>query len=128
VYIAAPGNIRRFSPDSGKITVLARWIEDSSAVYARACAVDPARKRVVYFGDAYRTPHGGLLYDLTRNSLTRIVFKGEHAANITRRSYHAAWFDPKSGKFLLKTGKGDRVYSIDPDSFAVTLLETTGGE
>lgn len=126
VYIATPGNLRRFDPASGSIAVLAAWPDNSSAVYARACAVDPGRNRVVFFGDAYRVPAGGLVYDVTANSISRISFTGA-ASDITAQSYHYAWYEGKIGRFLLKTASGDKVYSIDPDSFAVTQVSTTGG-
>ena len=128
VYIAAPGNIRRFEPDSGSVSVLARWIQNASEVYGRACAVDPVRNRVLYFGDAYRTPVGGLLYDIASNSLARINFSGDAAPDIAQAGSNYAWFEPKVGKFLLKTATADRVYAIDPETFIVTPVATIGGE
>lgn len=126
VYVATPGNLRRFDPASGSYATLASWPENSSAVYARACAVDPVRNRVVFFGDVYRMPTGGLVYNVATNSMSRIDFTGS-ASDITAQAYHYAWYEAKIGRFLLKTTSGDKVYSIDPDSFVVAQISTTGG-
>src|SRR5690606_29235946 len=74
VYIATRGNIRRFEPSSGTFSTLTSWIQNASAVYARGCAVDVDRNRVVYFGDAYRAPSGGLVYDIASDRLSQISF------------------------------------------------------
>lgn len=126
VYLATPTNLRRFDPSSGTFAVLAAWPDNSTAVYARACAVDPTRNRVVFFGDAYRVPAGGIVYDIGTNSMSRISFSGT-ASDITAPSYHYAWYEAKIGTFLLKTTSSDKVYAIDPASFAVTQISTTGG-
>lgn len=127
VYVAAPGNLRRFDPASGTFTALAAWIENSSEVYARGCAVDAARNRVVFFGDRYRIPGGGLVYDLRSNTLTRFSFTGEGVADITGKDYNFVWFDSRINRFLLKTGISDVVYAIDPETFAVAKVGTMGG-
>lgn len=127
VYVAAPVQLRRFDPTSGTFTRLAAWPDNSSAVYARGCAFDTARNRVVYFGDAYRVPTGGLVYDVKSNAFSRIVFTGDTAVDITKANYHFAWYEPKIGKFLVKTTVGDRVYAVDPETFAVSPVGTAGG-
>lgn len=126
VYVATPAGLKRFDPASGTYASLAAWPDNSTAVYARACAVDPVRNRVVFFGDAYRAPAGGLMYDSGSNSISRITFTGA-ASDITAQSYHYAWYEAKVGRFLLKTAASDKVYAIDPASFAVTQISTTGG-
>lgn len=127
VYIATPDNLRRFDPASGSYATLASWPDNYTAVYARACAVDPVRNRVVFFGDAYRTPAGGLVYDIASNSISRITFSGA-ASEITVQNYHYAWYEPKVGRFLLKTIYGGKVYQIDPVTFAVAEIGTTGSD
>lgn len=126
VYIAAPGSLKRFDPASGTYASLATWPDNYTAGYGRACAVDPVRNRVVFFGDAYRVPAGGLVYDAASNSISRITFSGA-ASEITAQAYHYAWYEAKIGRFLLKTAVGDKVYEIDPQSFAVSQVGTTGG-
>ena len=126
VYVATPAGLKRFDPSSGAYTSVAAWPENSTAVYARACAVDPARNRVVFFGDAYRVPAGGLVYDVASNAMSRISFSGA-AGDITAQNYHYAWYEAKIGRFLLKTASSDKVYSIDPDTYAVAQVSTTGG-
>lgn len=126
VYVATPAGLKRFDPASGTYTVLAGWPENSSAVYARACAVDPLRNRVVFFGDAYRVPTGGLVYAEGSSTISQINFTGL-ASDITAQAYHYAWYEAKIGRFLLKTAVGDKVYEIDPQSFAVAQVGTTGG-
>mgnify|MGYP001037410722 CR=1 FL=1 len=126
VYIAAPSNLRRFNPASGVFEVLTGWLDNSTAVYARACAYDTARNRVVFFGDAYRPPNGGLVYDVASNTLSRISFSGDGAAEIAEKdSYHFAWYEPKIGKFLVKTNLGDHLYAVDPETFSVTAVGTS---
>lgn len=126
VYVATPAGLKRFDPSSGTYTVLAGWPDNSTAVYARACAVDPVRNRVVFFGDAYRVPAGGLVYDAATNSISRISFTGA-ASDITAQAYHYAWYEARIGRFLLKTTVGDKVYEIDPQTYAVAQVGTTGG-
>lgn len=127
VYIAARG-LRRFDPATGTFSYLrARWPQNSSATYARGCAVDPVRKRVVYFGDAYNVPTGGLVYDVAINKISAISFSGEAAAEITKGASFA-WYEPQLDRFLLKTNIADRVYAIDPVSFEVSRVPTVGGE
>lgn len=128
VYVATRDGLRRFEPSSGTYTTLSSWIHNSSAVYARGCAVDIDRNRVVYFGDAYRTPSGGLAFDIASNKLTQITFTGEGASEITKANYNFAWYEPKIGVFLLKTRDGGTVYSIDPVTLAVQSVTTAGGE
>lgn len=127
VYIAAPGGLRRFDPVQRRYQVVAQWLENSSAVNGRACAVDPKRKRVVFFGDAYRVPLGGLIYQMGAHSVSRISFSGPDAELITGRE-HFAWYEPDLDAFLLKTNKGSKVYSIDPDDYSVREVEVSGGE
>jgi hypothetical protein len=126
VYVATPAGLKRFDPASGTYASLANWPDNSTAVYARACAVDPVRNRVVFFGDAYRMPTGGLMYDAASNSISRITFTGA-ASDITAQSYHYAWYEAKIGRFLLKTTASDKVYQIDPQTLAVALVGTSGG-
>ncbi len=127
VYAATPAGLKRFNPASGTYSSLAGWPDNSTAVYARACAVDPDRNRVVFFGDAYRTPAGGLAYDIGSNAFSRVAFSGA-AGTITAPSYHYAWYEARIGRFLLKTTSGDKVYQIDPETFAASQVGTSGGE
>jgi len=128
VYIAAPDRLRRFDPGTGAIEALAGWRENSSEVRSRACAVDWRRGHVVFFGDSYRMPDGGIVFDINANTMTRIRFTGEHAARITRRGAHYAWYEPDVDAFLLKTDEGGRVFAIDAGDFSVREIETRGGD
>lgn len=128
VFLATPRNPRKFDPVSGTYTVLAAWPDNETAVYARACAVDPIRNRVVFFGDAYRAPAGGLVYDIASNTFSRVTFGGQDAATIVAARYHFAWYEAKLGQFLLKTTAGGDVYAIDPQGFQVQRIATAGAE
>jgi hypothetical protein len=131
IYLATPGNLRKFNPGTGTYSILAAWPENSSAVGSRACAVDPVRERVVFFGDAYRSPLGGLVYDVRSNAFSRITFSGDAASEVTAGGYSGyffAWYEPKIGQFLLKTGTSGSVYAIDPSSFVTQRLTTAGAE
>lgn len=128
VYLAALG-LRRFDPKTGTFSKLgARWPDNSTAVYTRGCAVDPVRNRVVYFGDAYRVPTGGLAYDIASDKISRIVFTGDDVAEITAKGSNFAWYEPRIGKFLLKSQVADHVFAIDPVTFEVSRVVTAGGE
>lgn len=128
VYVAAPGNLKRFNPNTGQFATLAAWLQNSSEVYARACAVDTRRNRVVFFGDAYNVPAGGLAYDIPSNTLRRFGFSGTDIAEVTRQAYNFAWYDPKIDRFLMKVSASDAVYAIHPETFAVERVATIGGE
>lgn len=128
VYIAALG-LRRFDPQTGTFTKLgARWPQNATAAYTRACAVDTLRNRVVYFGDAYRVPTGGLVYDIHGDVISQIDFTGDGVAELTAKGSNFAWYEPRLDKFLLKSQVGSNVYAIDPVTFASTLVKTVGGE
>lgn len=127
VYVGSP-QLRRFDPSSGTFTTLASWLDNSTAVYASACAVDPVRNRVVYFRDLYRKPVGGLLYDIARDRFSRITFQGDAAAEIMKHGYNFAWYEPKVGQFLFKTRDATAIYSVDPVSWDVRRVATIGGE
>lgn len=128
VYVAAPGRLRRFDPQVGRYATLAKWPNNSTAVRAKACAVDFVRRRVVYFGDAYRRPDGGLVYDIDRNAFRRIRFEGEGVADVTQKKYNYAWYEPAMDAFLLKTDEGRLVHVIDAERFTVRVLKPEGGD
>lgn len=127
VYVAAPRELRRFDPRSGEYELLSKWPHNSYSVFARGCAVDIDRKTVVFFGDAYRKPDGGLLYDIRANELREIRFSGQDAGEIVKPDYNFAWYDALSRRFLLKTRDGGKVHAIDPETFEVSIAETKGG-
>ena len=128
VYVAAPQEIRRFDPREGRYSTLARWPQNSYAVYARACAVDTDRNRVVFFGDAYKKPDGGFAYDVRSGRLEEIRFTGDGASEIVKANHDFAWYDPRTRRFLLKTRTGAEVFAIDAADFSVRRVATAGGE
>lgn len=128
IYLATPGNLRRFNPATGQFDVLAAWPENASAVYARSCAVDSIRERVVFFGDGYRAPSGGLMYDIASNKILQFNFSGDRVPDMTAANYNFAWFEPKIGQFLLKTLTSGQVLAIDPVTFVVQDVGTTGAD
>lgn len=128
VYIAAPQDIRRFDPRGARYETLARWPQNSYAVYSRACAVDTDRNRVVFFGDAYKKPDGGFVFDVASARLEEIRFTGDGASEIVKPEHHFAWYDPERKRFLLKTKRGDELFAIDAETFEVSRVTTHGGE
>jgi hypothetical protein len=128
VYIAGRG-LRRFEPLTRLFTTLGpRWPDNSSAVNARGCAVDTRRNRVVFFGDGYNLPDGGLVYDIAANRLLPIRFSGDDVAEVTAKVSNFGWYDPSLDAFLVKTNRANRVYRIDPEDFSITRVDTAGGE
>jgi hypothetical protein len=106
---------------------LARWIDNSSAVAARPCAVDTHRQRVVFFGDAYHPKDGGLAFDIRTRMLTRIQFQGEMVPEMLHDKYDGASYDPELDRFFVKTSGNGTVLSIAADTFVVTEQRTVGG-
>jgi hypothetical protein len=128
VYVAVPSGVVRFDPRSGRFDVLARWLDNSSAVTTRPCAVDTRRNRLVYFGDAYRRPDGGLVLDIKHGILSRIRFDGSAAAEVSKGKSNYAWYEPESDRFLLKTSASGTVLAIDPETFVATPVSTLNGD
>jgi hypothetical protein len=128
VYVAAPAGIVRFDPKSGKFDAISRWLDNATAVSTRPCAVDTRRDRIVYFGDAYHRPDGGLTCDIKRGLLSRIRFEGPSAEEVAKGKSNYAWYDADSDRFLLKTGDAGKVFAIDAETFVATPLDTAGGD
>lgn len=127
VYITTSQDLRRFNPVAGNYSVMAVWSDLFEAAGGRPCAVDTLRNRVVYFGDNYRMPVGGIVFDVGSKTFSRFSFTGAAAAEMLQNKRDFVWYEPKVGKFLLKSAVGDRVYSIDPGTFDVTPVATAGG-
>ena len=128
VYVAAPTGIVRFDPRSGKFDSIARWLDNATAVSTRPCAVDTRRDRIVYFGDAYHRPVGGLILDIRHGLLSRMQFEGPAAEEVAKGKSNFAWYDSESDRFLLKTSEAGKVFSINAETFVATAVDTANAD
>lgn len=127
IYYAGSSGLYKRNPSTGVYTLIGPWAENETSVYYRASAVDTLRNRVVFFGDAYRPSNGGIMFDLTSNARTAITFSGTGVSSVVAQSGHSAWYDTGLDRFLVKTDTGSTIYSVNPTTFEVSLLSTTGG-
>jgi hypothetical protein len=131
IYFTGDTHLHRRHPTTGVWTQLAAWPNNGSATYYRASAVDTTRERVVFFGDAYRTPLGGFVYDIAGNSMSTIDFNSADsnasATAVAAQAGNSAWYDATLDRFIAKTGTGNNVYLVHPTTWAVTEQATTGG-
>jgi hypothetical protein len=127
VFVGAPEGVRKLDAASETWSTIATWIENHTAVGGRACAVDPVRDRVVFFGDAYSPPLGGLWLPTDGGTLTEIAFSGPAAPSESAWIQAYAWYDATYETFFLLPGDGGALVSIDPATFAATSITTTGG-
>jgi hypothetical protein len=129
VYVAAAGALRRYDAATNRVTALAAaWPQNYTAVKGRACAFDPVRKQLVFFGDAYKTPSGGFVYDTVADSLREIVFSGTATnASISWQEAYA-YYDSAVGAFLMKVNAPGVIVRVDPVTFDASVLPTTGAD
>lgn len=127
VYVGSADNLRRYDPAGNVVDVLAPWLDNHTAVKAAACAVDRARGRVVFFGDAYAAPDGGLLYDVASDTWSKITFTGPATNSAVNWHEAYAYYDETYGAFLLKPSASATVVRIEPTTWVATALTTTGG-
>lgn len=127
IYYAGDTALHKRHPVTGVYTKLANWPENGSSVYYRAGAVDTLRNRVVFFGNDYVPTNGGLLYNITSNTMSSITFSGTGVSDIVAEAGNSAWYDSGLDRFLVKTGSGNTIYSVNPTTFECSLLSTTGG-
>ncbi len=127
IYVATNVNLRRFNAQNGTWSTLAAFPQNGSATYARPCAVDPVRGRVVFFGDQYRPGVGGLLYDIAADRFSTINFTGGEAGSLVSTNFAFVWYDQTQGAFLAKTDAGGQVLRVHPENWSVTSQATSGG-
>lgn len=131
IYFTASTYLSKRHPITGAWTQLASWPQNGSATYYCASAVDTLRNRVVFFGDGYRLPLGGLVYDIATNSFLEINFSSADgnatAQLITPAAGHSAWYVPELDRFIVKTNTTNKVYLVHPETWVVIEQVTTGG-
>ena len=129
IYVSGETHLHRLNADDMTWGQVAPWLDNSSAVYYAASAVDTTRDRVVFFADAYQTAAGGLVCDIAGGTFSKIAFTGTPAADaaVIGPAGNTAWFDPVLDRFILKSRIGDDVYLVHPTTWAITAQITTGG-
>lgn len=131
IYQTGASHLWKRNPTTGAWTQLVALPDNGSAMYYRAAAVDTLRDRIVFFGDGFRAPVGGFVYDIAANSLSVIDFSSADA-NASAQAIAAAtgnsgWYDASLDRFVVKTPDTQRVYLVHPTTWAVAEQSTTGG-
>jgi hypothetical protein len=96
------------------------------AGYKTAAAFDTSRGRILFLGGANSDHH---LYTLSTNSWSAITFSGANASAAYGAEQAGLAYVSAIDRFLLRSGTsgGGTIYQINPSTFEVTTLPTTGG-
>ena len=88
-------------------------------------AFDTSRRRFLVLGGVNRDHHS---YTLASNAWTAVTLTGANAANVASLSQGAMFYVPAIDRYLVRSASaGNTVYQINPQTFEVTTLATTGG-
>ena len=130
-----------FDPNTGDVylaqdSVLGRWNRSTNTVETleprgsgawggeAASAFDTARGRILFAGGHLKDHH---YYTPSRNTWTAITFTGANASTMTNGQM-GMFYVPGLDRFVVRTAPaGGAVYQINPSTFEVTTLPTTGG-
>jgi hypothetical protein len=93
--------------------------------YYTMSAMDPSRGRIFFLGGPDANHH---LYTIANNAWAAVTLGGSNAGDVAAAEEAAMFYVPAFDRFLVrKAAAGGTVYIIDPQTFAVTTLATTGG-
>jgi len=88
-------------------------------------AMDTTRRRILFLGGGSGDHH---LYTLSGNTVGTVALTGGDATTLTSAGKGSLVYVPAFDRYLARlAAAGGTVYMIDPDTFAVTQLATTGG-
>lgn len=128
VYVWSRGQMARWNQAAATWTTIF-----SSGPFAKSgpIAVDSNRNRLFYVEGIQ--PRGGssppTTMDLTTNTFTDRTLTGDLAGDIVDNGWGMV-YDPSTDRFYLRDGRdtGGTVYRINPETFAVDTLTTSGGD
>ena len=129
IYIVANTRLWRFSQSLGTWLELAAIPQNGTASYARGAVIDVIRNRLVVLGNAYKLPAGILVYDLVTNTWNdSLSLTGADAASVAAYLGNAAHHNLSLDRYIVKTDNAGEILTVDPRTFAVGRMTTTGGE
>jgi len=123
VYLAQDAVLGRWNRSTNTVQTLSPSGPDAFGGEA-ASAFDTARGRILFAGGFLDDHH---YYTPSTNTWTAITFTGPNAANMTSDKM-GMFYDPVLDRFLVRnSSSGGTIYQINPSTFEVTTLATTGG-
>lgn len=129
IYIALSGKYQKFDPVLGTVETVATPLTHNDEVLGNGCLVDHKRGKVLYFWDyreSRRSGPYGFVLDLTTKKVESITFTGPAAGQMgVPGSY--GYYDPAFDSYIVKNHLVDQVLRVDPVTYAVTAIPTTGG-
>ncbi|MFK7967134.1 MAG: hypothetical protein AB8C46_24510 [Burkholderiaceae bacterium] len=129
IYAAGNYNLRRFDPQTGVWSTLARFPQNGSSTLRRACVVDHSRNRVVFLGDRYRmNVGGGLIFNIASSSFENIDFNGPAVSALMSADEGYAFLEKTNAMIHFVGGVGSQVLNVNPVTWEVTVQATTGGD
>lgn len=127
IYVMGDSRLMRFSPSTRTWSLLATHIQNGDAAYYRALAFDARRNRLIVMGDAFRTPTGCLIYDVTTDAWSQSDLTGSYASAVAAQVGNQAYYHAPSDRFLVKVNSGGAdVVVVHPTTFSTSMLSTTG--
>lgn len=128
VYVSGLANLLRWNHIDATWTVLAAWPDgaNGTATYYRSSLVDTVRNRVVFLGNAFAASGVALIYDIAAGTWSQPSLTGAYAALVTAQEGATAHYDSASDLYLYKSVTGSQVVTVNPSTFATSLLATTG--
>jgi hypothetical protein len=123
VYIARNLAFSRWNRASNTVTVLSASGTPPDGSESMS-AMDTTRGRILIAGGLSGDNH---IYTIQSNTFQAINFTGAAAGNISGAGAAMIYVAPLDRFFVRKGGAGATVYQIHPDTWAVTVLPTTGG-
>lgn len=141
VYIAGASKMWRWNRSDASFTILTdQWPTggNGTATAARASLIDTVRNRLVVLGNSYATPAGVMILDLSNNTWSTATLTGALASMVAAQAGNAAHYDVGLDKYLVRRSwaaagdpptflAGGEILLVDPVTWAVTALATTGG-
>jgi hypothetical protein len=123
IYVFAQWTVMRWSNSTNKWTAMV----SNSPIwgYMAATALDTKRQRILVAAGGNNEHH---IYDLATNTVKSITFGGSNAGIASSGEGNGLVYDANLDAYLFRRpGAGATVYRIDPQTFAVEPLSTTGG-
>jgi hypothetical protein len=125
VYLNQDALLGRWNRGANTFSVLSPSGASAPVGYKTMAAFDTSRGRILFLGGAAADHH---LYTLSSNAWFAITLSGANAPDVSGAPQAAMIYVAAIDRFLVRTaGSGGTVYQVNPSTFEVTTLTTTGG-